>query len=219
MSPRLAGMASFMNAANAVTLLGACAGLASALLAIHGHLAQSLAALIVCGLCDVFDGLIARRLTRTEEQKTFGGRLDSICDAVIFGAVPPIVMHQAGMNSPAELALLAVFLCCAVWRLAYFDTVGLAGGEGPSKYYYGLPTTFIALTLPLLASAGFYNQQALRIGLNVAALGSAIAMVSPFKFPKPRGIWYVIMPAAGVGMLVTYLALAAKFPGNQPALY
>ena len=117
------------------------------------------------------------------------------------------------------ITVLGVFLCCAAWRLAYFETVGLGEGEGASKHYHGFPTTFTALALPLLALSGFYNDQALRIAMNVAALGLSVAMVSPFKFPKPRGIWYVIIPTAAVGLLVTYLVLASSFPGSQPTLY
>ncbi len=212
-------MGSFMNAANAVTLLGAVAGLAAALLAIEGQLACAFALLVVCGLCDVFDGLIARKLERTDQQRTFGARLDSTADAVVFGACPPVVLYCAGMKEPAELALLAVFLCCAVWRLAYFDTVGLATGSGPSKYYYGLPTTFTALAVPVVCLAGYYNAQALRIAANIATAGLAVAMVSPMRFPKPRGIWYVLIPACAIALLVSYIALAARFPGTQPSLY
>jgi CDP-diacylglycerol--serine O-phosphatidyltransferase len=203
-----------MNRANAITLVGACAGLAAALLAVEGHLAYALGTLIVCGICDVFDGLVARTLTRTEEERTFGARLDSLVDATSFGIAPPLVLHAAGLTHPAELALLFVYLACAVWRLAYFDTLGLVD-SGESKRYRGLPTTFCALGFPVAGLAGFHSGEALRIALDVTAPVLAVLMVAPIRFPKPRGVWYGVIPAGGVGVLIAYFALADRFPGGS----
>ncbi|RMG18833.1 MAG: hypothetical protein D6731_01180 [Planctomycetota bacterium] len=212
-------MVRFMNRANAITLAGACAGLAAALLAVRGHVAYAFAALIVCGLCDVFDGLVARRLERSEEEKTFGGRLDSLVDAVSFGAVPPVVLHEAGLRSPPELLLLGLFLCCAVWRLAYFDTVGLVQEPGARPRYRGLPTTFSALALPLAGTVGFHDPQALRLALDVAVPALALFMIAPLRFPKPSGVWYVLIPACGVGLLVLYAVWGGgHYPGNAAPL-
>ena len=36
--------------------------------------------LMVCGLCDAFDGAIARTCKRTEDEKSFGMQIDSLCD-------------------------------------------------------------------------------------------------------------------------------------------
>ena len=44
--------------------------------------------LMVAGICDLFDGMVARRCKRTEEEKKFGIELDSIVDTMSFIALP-----------------------------------------------------------------------------------------------------------------------------------
>ena len=44
--------------------------------------------LMVAGVCDLFDGMVARRCKRTEEEKMFGIELDSLVDVVSFIALP-----------------------------------------------------------------------------------------------------------------------------------
>jgi CDP-diacylglycerol--serine O-phosphatidyltransferase len=149
----------FWNVANGVTLLGLASALACALLAAHGCVPYATVALIAAGLCDFFDGWVARKLSRTDEEKRFGAHLDSAVDACSFALAPPLLLHAAGLRSPPELALLAFFATCAVWRLAYFDTVGLVQ-EGEQRSYTGVPTTFAALVLPLAFTAGFVGPRA-----------------------------------------------------------
>lgn len=205
-------MIRFMNAANALTLVGLSAAVACALLAADGRPALALVALIVSGVCDLFDGLIARRLTRTEEQRSFGGHLDSLVDACSFGLAPVVLLHALGLRSPLELLLLALFSACAVWRLAYFDTVGLAGGEGAARYYTGLPTTFVALIVPLGALAGTRDAATLRIACDVMAGALALAMVSPLKIRKPGGLWYAVLLAIAIALSAFYLRHDGRFP-------
>lgn len=195
-------MQRFLNLANAVTLTGLALAVAGALLAAHGRLAWAVAALIASGLCDFFDGFVARRLALSDEARRFGARIDSLVDACSFGFAPVFLFHAAGARHPAELALLGVFVACAVWRLAYFDTVGMDEGR-----YVGLPTTYVALVVPLAFLAGFAGAAPLRIAADSAAAVLAIAMVSPFRIPKPRGAWYAIFLALGLGLIAVYLAM------------
>jgi CDP-diacylglycerol--serine O-phosphatidyltransferase len=192
----------FLDRANAITLAGLVCGLAAALLATEGKLSLALVALIGAGVCDLFDGFVARSLSRSEEEKTFGKRLDSAVDACSFGVAPVFVFHAAGAKHPAELALLAFFTCCAVWRLAYFDTTGLEGGT----HYRGLPTTFVALVVPFAMLAGFRDKEALHIAADAAAAGLALLMVSPLKIRKPRGVAYAILLSLAIGMSALYIA-------------
>lgn len=39
--------------------------------------------LIISGICDLFDGFIARKCKRTEEEKKFGVQLDSLVDVIL----------------------------------------------------------------------------------------------------------------------------------------
>lgn len=203
-------MIRFWNAANAVTLVGLLSALASALFAARGQVPYAVCALIASGLCDFFDGWVARRLTRTDEQKRFGAHLDTVVDGCSFAIAPPLLLYAAGLKSPPELALLGFFACCAVWRLAYFDTVGLAT-EGEVRYYTGVPTTFAALVLPIAFTAGFLGAPQLRVAANVAAAALALAMVSPFKVKKLGGIFYVVFALLAVTAGGAFLVFGDRF--------
>jgi CDP-diacylglycerol--serine O-phosphatidyltransferase len=189
----------FLNAANAVTLAGLGAALACALFAVEGRLGAALAALVVSGVCDLLDGLVARRSRRTEEEARFGARLDSLVDACAFGLAPAVLLYALGLRSAPELALIALFLACAVWRLAYFDTVGLSREAG-AAYYTGLPVTFNALFLPLAALTRFVGAGTQRLTVGATALALAMAMVSPVRVPKPGGRWYPVLLLIAVGL-------------------
>jgi CDP-diacylglycerol--serine O-phosphatidyltransferase len=198
-------MLRFVDLANAITILSLGCGLACALLAIRQRMAFALIALIVAGLCDLFDGLVARRLSRTDEQRHFGGRLDSLVDACSFGFAPAILLFAIGRTSPAEM--LAVFLLpiCAVWRLAYFDATTPPGN--PPRFHEGMPTTYVALFLPLGLLIGHLSSIGMRSAAVVTAVVLSVAMVCRVRIPKPRGIAYAIFLVAGVAAIVAFAIL------------
>ena len=54
--------------------------------AVTGHPKWAVFCLALSGLCDMFDGKIARtKKNRTEDEKQFGIQIDSLCDVVCFG--------------------------------------------------------------------------------------------------------------------------------------
>lgn len=221
-------MLRFVDAANILSLCGLLLALAAAILASKESLGLALVALIGAGLCDLFDGFVARRMARDDLGKTFGKRLDSVVDACAFGLAPAVLLYHAAMRSWPELAALGLFACSAVWRLAYFDTMGLETVEADRRgtsprpvqratkaatsYYRGLPTTFVALVLPVGLLAGFIGRLPLRIAANMCALGLAAAMVSPIRIRKPSGIWYPILLLAAVCVGAVYVAGRAHYP-------
>lgn len=200
----------FLDLPNAVTLLGLWLGLGAALLAVSGRLAFAFAALVAAGVCDLLDGLLARRLAagRGEEARRFGARLDSLVDACSFGMAPALLLHTA-LPGPAGVALPALLLGSAVWRLAYFDAVGLTA-EGDARYYTGLPTTWVALLLPLAGLAGLLSGEALRVSLlAVGALHTAL-MVAPLRIRKPWGPWYPALLLLAAALLVTWVGVGTR---------
>ncbi len=211
----LSPMLRFWNRANALTIAGLAAAVTGAGCAAEGRLAAANVCLVLSGLCDLFDGFLARRLVRSDEEKTFGARLDSVVDGCMFGVAPTVLLLASGMASVPERALLAFFAACAAWRLAYFDTVGLTAAiEGDARFYTGLPTTFVALVLPVALLAGFLGALPLRIAANAAALGLALAMVSPLRIPKPGGKWYAVLLLLAIAMIGVYGALAGRYPAR-----
>jgi CDP-diacylglycerol--serine O-phosphatidyltransferase len=196
----------FFDAANAVTLLGLSSSIGSMLCAATGRLRYAIVFLIAAGLCDFLDGAVARAMKRTDEQRAFGGNLDSIVDACSFAMAPVILLYAVGLRSPAEVALILAFAIAGVWRLAYFDTTGIQT-EGDRRYYTGLPITYVALVLPLTLLTLYAGPDQARIAGNVAAAVLAVAMVAPVRIPKPRGAAYIIFPMLALGVGGFYLAV------------
>lgn len=58
-----------------------------------GHPYMGIMFLLLCGLCDTFDGRVARsKKNRTKKEKDFGVQIDSLSDLVAFGVLP--VMYR-----------------------------------------------------------------------------------------------------------------------------
>ena len=92
------------------------------MLSLNGHLDLAVLCLALSGLCDMFDGKIARtKKDRTEIEKRFGIQIDSLCDVVCFGVFPAMICYCLGVNTPAGVAALIFYSIASVIRLAYFN--------------------------------------------------------------------------------------------------
>ena len=192
-------MLHFFDLANAISLVALLSAAACSWFSISGRPAYGIIALIVSGLADLVDGQVARRLPRTDEQKQFGRNMDSLVDACSFGLAPVALLYAIGLNQWFDLALLGLFLCCAVWRLAYFDTVGMETASS-ARYFIGLPTTYVALVLPLVFLTVFASTFWLYLSLRVATLVLALAMVSPLRCRKPGLLVYAFFLLLAIGV-------------------
>lgn len=57
--------------------------------------------LLFCGLCDAFDGKIARRkVDRTDISRRFGIQIDSLSDLVAFGVLPACTAPRSSAYRP-----------------------------------------------------------------------------------------------------------------------
>ena len=198
-------MLRFWDRANAITLASLVLSCLVALFAMRQFYVQAVMALIGAGVCDLVDGLVARRLQRTEEQQVFGKRLDSLVDACAFGMAPAILCCGLGLNTLPDCFLLAAFVCCIVWRLAFFDTVGIEA-VGEKRFYVGLPTTYVALVFPLVFLTVLIDLTLMQMLLRVAVLALAGAMVSSIRFPKPRAKGYAFLLTLAI-VVVSLLGL------------
>lgn len=78
--------------------------------------------LLISGVCDAFDGAVAKtRKNRTREDRMFGERIDSLSDLIAFGVAPAMIGFGMRLNRWYFLPVYAVFVLCALIRLAYFD--------------------------------------------------------------------------------------------------
>ncbi len=158
--------------------------------------------LMISGLCDAFDGIVARtRKNRTREDCMFGERIDSLTDLVAFGVAPAMIGFGMKINRWFYLPVFIVFVLCGLVRLAYFDVTEAIRTEDPNcgkrKYYEGLPITNSAFFLPIFYMiATLFDPYSL--ARTLVMLGGylllAFLFIFRFKMPKPgvRGILLLI---------------------------
>ena len=92
------------------------------MLSLNGHLDLAVLCLALSGLCDMFDGKIARtKKDRTEIEKRFGIQIDSLCDIVCFGVGPAIICYCMGMNGIVGVLILMFYVLAGLIRLAWFN--------------------------------------------------------------------------------------------------
>lgn len=110
--------------------------------------------LLFSGICDLFDGKIARAMkNRTEHEKVFGIQIDSLCDLVCFGVFPAIIGYSYGFNYGLGIVSAIMIVLGAVIRLGYFNVMEEERQRNTTevrKTYQGLPVTTVAILLPLL---------------------------------------------------------------------
>ncbi len=118
----------------------------------RGAFTVSILCLLLSGICDAFDGTVARsKRDRTEDEKAFGIQLDSLCDVVSFGIFPAYFCHCMGVDSMVGILILCLYCVCAVIRLAFFNVQEAKRQKmegGANKYYRGLPVTTMSMLLP-----------------------------------------------------------------------
>ncbi|MFN8670570.1 MAG: CDP-alcohol phosphatidyltransferase family protein [Candidatus Sericytochromatia bacterium] len=193
------------NLPNAITLLGLILSLSACFLSYNGQLSLAIICFMYAGVCDMFDGMVARKLPLKDEEKLFGVQLDSIVDVVSFGVAPVMISFHLGFNTTIDYVLSLLYACCATMRLAYFNIHGTSG-EGKIKYYTGLPVTFSAIIFPLVYTSTYSNNESFyQMLIRLTFFLVAIMFVLKIKIPKPQGIFYVLSPICA--LFLTYFWL------------
>ena len=168
------------------------------MLSVNGHLNLAVLCLAISGLCDMFDGKIARtKKDRTEEEKCFGIQIDSLCDIVCFGVGPAIICYCIGMRGPIGMVILMFYVLAGLIRLAWFNVseeVRQDETEEKRKYYQGLPITSMAVLLPLLAVfKPMLGKREFMLSLHALVLLVGLLFITNFKFRKPKNRTLVII--------------------------
>ena len=180
--------------------------------AIHGDYKAAIFCLAFSGICDAFDGQIARtKKNRTADEQSFGIQLDSLCDIVCFGIFPALICYLLGMRGPLGLFFVFFYCLCAVIRLAFFNVLEINRQRtegGSTKVYRGLPVTCISFILPLAFWLQFcLSDLTFMILLHVllAVVGFLFILDFPIQKLNPKIILALIsVLAVTVGVIYTY---------------
>ncbi len=133
-----------------LSLISALCGITQAA---SGHFNAAVICLGICGVCDSFDGRIARsKKNRTEDEKAFGVQIDSLCDLVCFGVFPAVFCYCLGLKSILGIAIISFFCICAVIRLGYYNVLDekkKTGTYTDTAAFHGLPVTMSSILIAL----------------------------------------------------------------------
>lgn len=170
------------------------------------YLRYSLIFLILAGVCDMFDGKVARMCKRTNDEKEFGIQIDSLADTVNFVCLPVVIMLSLGMYSLIDIIVYCIFILCGISRLGFFNIN--ATSDIPVKYYSGLPVTTTAIIYPVLGFLhGIVSEGLFQIIYISATFLTAFLFVYKFKVPKFKGLFYAIVPILALILVVLLLVI------------
>ena len=168
-----------------LTYVGAAISIFGIMLAVLGYeIKYSFICLMLAGICDLFDGTVARRCKRTEEEKAFGVELDSLVDMITFVALPIALLIR--INESLYFApLLILYAIFAIARLAEFN-ISSPTNNKPVSYYEGLPVTYAALILSVVYLLSIVlDTFVFKIVFNICFFITAVLFVMKIKVPKP----------------------------------
>ena len=105
-----------------LTYISLMVSIGGMLFSLNGDCRMALVCLAISGLCDMFDGKVARtKKDRTEAEKRFGIQIDSLADIVCFGVSPAILCYRMGMRGLTGVAILLFYVLAGLIRLAWFN--------------------------------------------------------------------------------------------------
>lgn len=198
------------NRAGVVTFSGLILALSACILSFNGRFELAVVCFMFAGLCDLFDGLVARKTNHTAMEKEFGFHLDSLVDIVSFGVTPGIILLHAGFNDTLDHLLIVFLGCSAAMRLAFFNTTKKDHGAD-LRTFIGLPVTYSALVLPVVFTVGTFMDPGMYTTMvRVTLLVLSLLYVLKIPVPKPGGVFYIIFPLIGAALSVFWIIKAMQ---------
>lgn len=183
-----------------LTYVGFLSGVFGIISAMNGNIFLSILCLMFSGLCDMFDGKVARtKKNRTAEEKHFGIQLDSLSDLVCFGVLPAVIGYKLGINKPYLLPIILFYPLAALIRLAYFNVLEIMrNGNGPVKEYVGLPVTSSALVFPFIYIFRRFLGKYFVFLYGAFLLLVGVLFISKIKVKKPQTKQMILFIVIGV---------------------
>lgn len=210
-----------------LSLISAIGGIA---LVTSDHPILATFCLLFCGMCDMFDGKVARtKKNRTQDEKNFGIQIDSLVDVVAFGALPAIMTIELCGHQWYAYIISALFVLAGVIRLAYYNVTEELRQKDTNevrKHYCGLPITSSSLIFPFFFCLisiycmkqdhislflQLFEKNCFRFSLCGITALTGLAYITPFEIRKPRSreMWCLLI--FGVVMALVLLIVYLKF--------
>ncbi len=197
----------FYNYTVILTYMGAAAAVCGIFFAASGYPFWAVICLLFAGLTDMFDGKVASTMKRNDAEKAFGIEIDSLCDLISFGVLPIAIGYGIGLSGGFFYASAAVYLLCAIIRLAYFnvdEAQRQKNESGRRKVYYGLPVTSAAIIFPTVFGLKSILGEAMPVVYQILLFATAAAFILKFKIAKPnkKGLPLLVILGLAIAVLV-----------------
>ena len=189
-----------------LTYIGLISAAVGIYFAFNDMLSYSMICLIISGICDLFDGKVARMCKRNDEEKEFGVQIDSLVDVISFLALPCCIGLKILIDLPKVLNLVFVFYMLAgIIRLAWFNMN--SNKDEAVKYYMGLPVTYAALIIPLVYTINLICKSSFSYIYFCTYLIIGLAFILNIKIAKPKGIWYAIFAILAIAIITLIIMI------------
>jgi CDP-diacylglycerol--serine O-phosphatidyltransferase len=191
-----------------LTYMGFASGMLGIYLSILGDPFKAIICLMFSGLCDMFDGKVARtKKRRSVEERQFGVQLDSLSDLVCFGVLPAMIGYSLGIKYTFLVPLVIFYPLAALIRLAYFNMLEtIRNSSTPVKAYTGLPVTASALIFPLVFAFKGLLKAYFPLVYGIVMFIVGVLFITKIKIKKPSlkvMILFIIIGVVEILLIVT----------------
>lgn len=209
---------------NLVTLTGLCFGLSSIRFALELEYNLAVVCILLAGICDVLDGMLARQL---KSESDLGAQLDSLSDFLSFGIAPGLLIYMSIFDQDWGLGALAAlaFIIFSCLRLALFNVqleeTKISEVERP-YFFTGIPTPMgaVLILLPLTHSfLGYdwaYNNLNFVAAYTILISGLLVSNIPTFSIKSRKlrirsKIFFLLIFSALMMSLINFLWITINF--------
>ena len=200
-------MIKLLSVADVVSLTNAIFGFLSIIMIFLGEIRFSFSLILLALLADGMDGIIARKIRRSE----LGEYMEAIGDMISLGIAPAVFVYNNYNIAVSEciywhsllIIVLIVFLSFSIVRLASFHIIK------EKTFFVGLPASASAIIILIIT---YFNIEVTYV-LPVIVIIS-LMLISNVRFPKPT----LKINAIAAVLIVLTIIMGKNFGGVAPIL-
>lgn len=172
---------SFIALSDIISLLNMSSGFLSIIFSINQEYSIAAILMIIAIMFDSADGWVARKINR-QDDLGFGKNIDSLSDAISFGAAPAIFVYTSINADPGIFQIIVILVsllivACGILRLTRYNVIA---GKIDTDDFIGFPIPAISFILATFYLSGLYNPY---VALILSIIVS-ILMISNIRYPK-----------------------------------
>lgn len=205
---------SFFAISDGISLMNMLCGFISILLAINHNFELSAILMIIAIMFDSVDGWVARKINRNDKLK-FGQNIDSLSDAISFGAAPAVFLYTISSTIHHNLSILPAIIsllivACGVLRLTRYNAIA---DYIQTHDFIGFPIPGIAIILATFYLSRLFNIYIALILMTIVSL----LMISNVTYPKFDNLIIIGISVVLIVLIILPISLTL-FGINIPAL-